>query len=205
MGTLADLSPEDRTLPQYCFDVLLHKLTMKETSAPHPQLPPKLCSVRCPLFVTWKKGKQHDLRGCIGIFSPVPLGTGLAQYASISAFEDRRFNPITHDELAHLHCTVSLLVEFERGRDYLDWTVGVHGIRIELRDAATGNVVSATYLPEVASEQGWSKVQAIDSLLRKGGYRGKINDSIRSQISLERYKSARYNASYEQWRASRST
>eukprot|EP00041_Stephanoeca_diplocostata_P003324 m.33532 g.33532 ORF g.33532 m.33532 type:complete len:166 (+) comp14241_c0_seq2:650-1147(+) len=131
--------------------------------------------------------------------------TGLAQYASISAFEDRRFNPITHDELAHLHCTVSLLVEFERGRDYLDWTVGVHGIRIELRDAATGNVVSATYLPEVASEQGWSKVQAIDSLLRKGGYRGKINDSIRSQISLERYKSARYNASYEQWRASRST
>eukprot|EP00041_Stephanoeca_diplocostata_P003328 m.33557 g.33557 ORF g.33557 m.33557 type:complete len:174 (+) comp14241_c0_seq6:650-1171(+) len=85
--------------------------------------------------------------------------TGLAQYASISAFEDRRFNPITHDELAHLHCTVSLLVEFERGRDYLDWTVGVHGIRIELRDAATGNVVSATYLPEVASEQGWSKVQ----------------------------------------------
>lgn len=42
---------------------------------------------------------------------------------------------------------------FEDADNYLDWTIGVHGIRIEFLNER-GSKRSATYLPKVASEQG---------------------------------------------------
>jgi len=52
-----------------------------------------------------------------------------------------------------LHVSVSILRHFEDGVDYLDWEVGVHGIRIEFHNEK-GNKRTATYLPSVAMEQG---------------------------------------------------
>ena len=66
---------------------------------------------------------------------------------------DSRFSPITRDELPRLRVAVSILRHFEDAQDYLDWTVGVHGIRIEFHNEK-GSKRSATYLPEVAPEQG---------------------------------------------------
>lgn len=43
-------------------------------------------------------------------------------------------------------------MNFEDGNDYLDWIIGVHGIRIEFRNE-NGIKRTATYLPEVATEQ----------------------------------------------------
>ena len=69
-----------------------------------------------------------------------------------SAFRDTRFSPISADEISALHVSVSILCKFEDGTDYLDWEVGTHGIRIEfLSDRGRR---TATYLPEVAVEQG---------------------------------------------------
>lgn len=34
-----------------------------------------------PLFVTWKKGTEHNLRGCIGTFSALRLHEGLREYS----------------------------------------------------------------------------------------------------------------------------
>lgn len=48
---------------------------------------------------------------------------------------------------------MSILRHFEDGVDYLDWEVGVHGIRIEFHNEK-GNKRTATYLPSVAMEQG---------------------------------------------------
>lgn len=42
---------------------------------------------------------------------------------------------------------------FEDARGYLDWTLGVHGIRIEFLNER-GSKRTATYLPHVASDQG---------------------------------------------------
>ena len=70
-----------------------------------------------------------------------------------SALRDSRFKPISKDELNRLHVCVSLLLNFEEGSDYLDWTIGQHGIRIEFRNE-NGSKRTATYLPEVALEQG---------------------------------------------------
>ena len=70
-----------------------------------------------------------------------------------SAFKDSRFDPINRDEYSKLHVSVSILRHFEDGCDYLDWEVGTHGIRIEFTNEK-GNKRTATYLPEVAPEQG---------------------------------------------------
>ena len=50
---------------KYCFDILLATLNKQ----PLPEWPTHLPSLPIPLFVTWKTGKDLDLRGCIGTFS----------------------------------------------------------------------------------------------------------------------------------------
>lgn len=70
-----------------------------------------------------------------------------------SAFKDSRFSPVTKDELSKLHVSVSILRHFEDGLNYADWEIGIHGIRIEFH-TEKGSKRTATYLPEVAPEQG---------------------------------------------------
>ncbi|XP_051912497.1 uncharacterized protein R166.3-like [Hippocampus zosterae] len=126
-----------------------------------------------PLFVTWTKGPEDDLRGCIGTFQADRLSKLLPQYAMISAFSDSRFKPITLKELPSLSVAVSLLVNFEkRGKKPLDWEVGKHGVIIEFE--AKGEQFSGTFLPEVASEQGWDQATTLKHLVRKAGYTGSI-------------------------------
>lgn len=115
-----------------------------------------------------------------------------------SAFQDRRFSPITSREVPWLSCGVSLLTDFEEGEDYLDWEIGKHGIWIEFINDH-GHRRTATYLPEVMVEQGWSKLEAIHSLLRKGGFRGKITEQVCRSIKLTRYQSSKCEVSYQEY------
>lgn len=50
---------------------------------------------------------------------------------------------------------IFMFQNFEEADGYLDWTIGIHGIRIEFLNER-GSKRSATYLPKVASEQGES-------------------------------------------------
>ncbi|XP_044283281.1 AMME syndrome candidate gene 1 protein isoform X2 [Varanus komodoensis] len=118
------------------------------------------------------------------------------------ALKDSRFPPMTRDELPRLFCSVSLLTNFEDVCDYLDWEVGVHGIRIEFINEK-GSKRTATYLPEVAKEQGWDHIQTIDSLLRKGGYKAPITNDFRKTIKLTRYRSEKMTMSYAEYVAHR--
>ncbi|XP_073727250.1 nuclear protein AMMECR1 isoform X2 [Misgurnus anguillicaudatus] len=118
------------------------------------------------------------------------------------ALKDSRFPPMTRDELPRLFCSVSLLTNFEDVGDYLDWEVGVHGIRIEFFNEK-GSKRTATYLPEVAKEQGWDHIQTIDSLLRKGGYKAPITNDFRKTIKLTRYRSEKLTMSYAEYIAHR--
>ncbi|CAG0893089.1 unnamed protein product [Darwinula stevensoni] len=159
-----------------------------------------------PLFVTWKIGKDRRLRGCMGTFDAINLHSGLKEYAVTSAFKDSRFPPVSRDEFSKLHVSVSILRHFEEGLDFLDWEVGIHGIRIEFHNEK-GNKRTATYLPEVAPEQGWDRIQTIDSLLRKGGFKGSVTNEVRRSIRLTRYQSEKITISYQEymmcWRARR--
>ncbi|XP_075919977.1 AMMECR1-like protein [Petromyzon marinus] len=163
----------------YCFDVLYCQ--MHGYQAPRS---PRFTNDAYPLFVTWKIGRDKRLRGCIGTFSAMNLHSGLREYTLTSALKDSRFPPVTREELPRLFCSVSLLTNFEDATDFLDWEVGVHGIRIEFVNEK-GSKRTATYLPEVAEEQGWDQIQTVDSLLRKGGYKASISNDFRKSSSSQ--------------------
>ncbi|KAG0004726.1 AMME chromosomal region protein 1-like [Modicella reniformis] len=178
----------------YCFDALVAYFEAR------PVVAPDFENSEYPLFVTWSTSEGRDLvlRGCIGNFKAMPLYSGLQEYALTSAFKDGRFPPIALKEIPSLVCNVSLLINFEDGDDYLDWEIGVHGIWIEFRDGK-GRKRTATYLPEVPKEQGWTKLKTIDSLLRKGGFQGSINEDVRQGIILTRYQSRKAQSTYDEY------
>ena len=95
---------------------------------------------------------NFELRGCIGTLAPRPLRTAIGEFALTSAFRDGRFNPIDKHELPLCRVAVSLLVNYEECNHVHDWVVGVHGIIITFQHGSAD--YSATYLPEVAQEQG---------------------------------------------------
>lgn len=91
---------------------------------------------------------------------------------------------------------MSLLTHFEKADNYLDWEIGRHGLWIEFE--LNGEKETATYLPEVMKEQGWTKQEAIESLLRKGGYRGRITEEFcLNSVVLTRYQSEKCEITYE--------
>ncbi len=182
---------------KYCFALLeceLRELGTRPTLPPIPNTP-------TPLFVTWEtksSPQEWDLRGCIGTLSPASLRTALGEYAIISALQDSRFDPISLSELPTLRVSVSLLVNYEDCSHVHDWVVGQHGIIISF--ASDGSSYSATYLPEVAQEQGWSTVECVNSLIRKAGYRGIISDKLLSSIKTRRYTSHKSTVTYDEYK-----
>ncbi|KAJ3359025.1 phosphatidylinositol N-acetylglucosaminyltransferase subunit gpi1, partial [Kappamyces sp. JEL0680] len=153
-----------------------------------------------PLFVTWhiQGSSRRHLRGCIGNFTPLELKKGLRDYAKISAFQDSRFPPIAAEELPKLSCSVSLLHSFEEVPVWNDWQIGVHGLRISYRDAHH-KTYTATYLPDVMLEQGWTQIQTMESLLRKAGFRDPVNSRVLDAMHIVRYQSSKAHASYQDY------
>ncbi|KAG8630249.1 hypothetical protein KVT40_001868 [Elsinoe batatas] len=157
-----------------------------------------------PLFVTWNtvsKSGHKSLRGCIGTFEPLPLAQGLRSYALTSAFEDHRFNPIPASLLPSLQVCVTLLTNFsEPDTDPMNWTIGEHGIRLSFVDK--GRRYGATYLPDVAAEQGWTKEETIVSLMRKAGWTGSKGTwrNVRG-LEIVRYEGKKVELDYSEWEA----
>ncbi|WEW60499.1 hypothetical protein PRK78_005986 [Emydomyces testavorans] len=128
-------------------------------------------NVEYPLFVTWNvvgMDGHKQLRGCIGTFEPQGLLSGLKSYALSSAFGDTRFSPIPSSLLPSLSCSLTLLSSFETCSHAMDWVLGTHGIRISFTHR--GRRHGATYLPDVPVEQGWTKEETMESLMRKAGW-----------------------------------
>ncbi|KAH7888039.1 alport syndrome [Phlebopus sp. FC_14] len=211
----------------HAFDALYCALTASESIAP------AFPDAEFPLFVTWntrssRSGRAPRLRGCIGNFEPMAIRQGIAEYALISAFKDSRFRKIEGKELPSLECVVSLLTDFEDASSYLDWTVGTHGIYISFPNPSiypasrsssntpspfssssflprfpSKQTLTATFLPEVMPEQGWDKIEAVDSAMRKAGWTGIINEETRRSVKLRRYQSRKCTVGwdeYVQWR-----
>lgn len=183
-----------------------------------------------PLFVTWNtvssRGEKR-LRGCIGTFEALDLEDGLASYALTSyvptfcptptlptcttsatsvhtnhrsAFDDTRFSPITASELPSLQAAVTLLTNFEPtpNADPLAWDIGTHGLRISWTHH--GRRYGATYLPDVAREQGWSKEETLVSLMRKAGWGGRKDDWQKVGLKVVRYQGRKVDLGYKEWK-----
>ena len=151
----------------FAFDAILNSL--HGLSPPSPSFE----EASTALFVTWKiihRPSDHpQLRGCIGILEQRQLTKALHDYALTSAFRDSRFSPIGLHEVPNLQCTVSLISCFETDKRWDEWEVGRHGIIIEFHagdergQAQAKKRFSATFLPEVAAEQGWGVEETVDA------------------------------------------
>ncbi|KAI1763515.1 AMMECR1 domain-containing protein [Hypoxylon sp. FL1150] len=174
-------------------------------SLPDADTPDTPAITESPLFVTWNtvsaRSGNTSLRGCIGTFEAQDLDDGLSSYAITSAINDMRFDPISKRELPSLEVAVTLLTDFEDCDDAMDWEIGTHGLRISF--AERGRRYGATYLPDVAAEQGWTKEETLVSLMRKAGWAGRKDKWKSVDLKVVRYqgrkKSIRY-PEYKQWR-----
>ena len=72
--------------------------------------------------------------------------------------------------------------------------------------APARRALSATYLPEVAPDQGWEHIDAIDSAIRKAGWNGRISEDLRRSLRVRRYQSRKCIVGWDEfvaWRESR--
>lgn len=183
-------------LCKYCFQVL--EALCANRNVDQIPFPEKFKGQSYPLFVTWTTGKEKELRGCVGTFAKDRLETNLVKYTFISAFKDTRFNPIQQYEIKYLNCEVSLLVQFEKAKSPIDWVVGTHGIDIDFEDKY-GESYSATFLPEVAEDEGWDQKTTLKYLIRKAGFRGTL-DEVYNNIQVTRYQSIKKTISYDEYK-----
>ena len=191
-----------------CFDTLIARLKKQDpmSAIEHFLDAEPQADAVFPLFVTWTIGRDKDLRGCIGTFeADGPLSEVLPRYALVAATEDSRFEPIRLPEVEHLQVGVSLLTNFRDIEDPYDWEVGRHGVEMELRDGR--DRFRATFLPEVAQEQGWNQATTYVQLFRKAGYRPRnpklaaeaIVEEVRANLKVRTYESHKCHMSFAEY------
>jgi AmmeMemoRadiSam system protein B/AmmeMemoRadiSam system protein A len=113
-------------------------------------------------FVTLKK--HGELRGCVGhMAEDLPLCRAVCGMALMSAFEDQRFQPVAADEMKDIEVEISALTPFKRIPGAGQIVLGRDGVVIRK------NGRSAVFLPQVATEQGWTRDEMLDQLCRKAG------------------------------------
>jgi AmmeMemoRadiSam system protein A len=113
-------------------------------------------------FVTLKK--RGELRGCVGRMIPdEPLVKTVGAMAIQAAFNDRRFNPLTANELKDIEIEISILTPMKQVASATDIVVGRDGVLLGKDNH------HAVFLPQVATEQGWNREAMLDNLCLKAG------------------------------------
>lgn len=101
-------------------------------------------------FVTLRE--KGELRGCIGRFTAdIPLYQVVQDMAIASSTEDSRFSPVTPGEIDQMEIEISVLSPMKKVQSPDEIVLGKHGIYIKK------GYLSGTFLPQVATETGWSK------------------------------------------------
>lgn len=114
------------------------------------------------VFVTLKK--KGELRGCIGrIIGDEPLCKLVGAMAIQAALNDRRFRPLSADELNDIEIEISALTPLKQVPGIRDIVIGRDGVWLD-KDGH-----SAVFLPQVAPEQGWNREEMLDNLCLKAG------------------------------------
>jgi AmmeMemoRadiSam system protein B/AmmeMemoRadiSam system protein A len=105
--------------------------------------------IRAGAFVTLKEGGV--LRGCIGRFSAdMPLYKLIREMAVAASTEDSRFEPVKPYEISRLEIEISVLSPLKKISLAAEIIIGKHGIYVKK------GYSSGTFLPQVATENGWT-------------------------------------------------
>ncbi|MCX6555255.1 MAG: AmmeMemoRadiSam system protein A, partial [Candidatus Aminicenantes bacterium] len=114
------------------------------------------------VFVTLRE--RGELRGCIGsIIGVEPLFQGVMANALHAALDDPRFPPLQSNELERVEIEISVMTPLRLIGDYRSIRLGSDGVVI--RDGSA----QAVFLPQVATETGWTLDQFLGSLCAKAG------------------------------------
>mgnify|MGYP001032880380 CR=1 FL=1 len=125
------------------------------------QITPKL-KEKMATFVTLKINSQ--LRGCIGALAPQEsLYMSVHHNAINAALHDFRFRIVEPSELNQITIDVSLLSPIVDIPSIKEFKIGQQGIILQQ------GMTRAVFLPEVASEQGWTKEETLSHLSLKAG------------------------------------
>lgn len=128
-------------------------------------------------FVTLKK--KGELRGCIGhIFPTAPLWRAIRDNAISAAVRDPRFPPVQASELPELELEISVLTPPHKIPAPEAFEVGRHGIVLHVGNRR------ATFLPQVAPEQGWDMPTTLSHLARKAGLAATAWRDARVELSV---------------------
>ncbi len=149
------------------------------------QLPPAL-TAPAGAFVTLKE--EGKLRGCIGYIQPrQPLYQAVLENGINAARNDHRFQPVTAEELPRLTIEVSVLTPPRQIASYKDFRVGEQGIVLNKAGQ------KAVFLPEVATEQGWTREETLARLSRKAGL---PSSAWQEGASFQIFENQKYAAPY---------
>ena len=106
-------------------------------------------------FVTLTK--KGELRGCIGRFMPdIPLWTIVQDMVIAAATQDSRFSPVNVNELNDIEIEISVLTPLQKISSADEVIVGRDGIYIKKGG------LSGTLLPQVATDNNWSKNEFLE-------------------------------------------
>jgi len=150
------LSPEEKEMLLSRARGALKNYFGKGEAPDEPPPPPRLAQKR-GVFVTLKKNGQ--LRGCIGDFSAdEPLWEKVKKMALAAAFDDPRFLPLSPEELEEIKIEISVLSPMRKVNSVEEIEMGKHGVYLKYGQR------SATFLPQVAEETGWSREEFLTNL-----------------------------------------
>lgn len=108
-------------------------------------------------FVTLHEGGQ--LRGCIGnLIGSQPFYLTVRDMAVEAAVGDPRFSPVKLPELKDIEIEISALSPLERVDSAQNIEMGTHGVLVRR------GFQSGVFLPQVATETGWSKEEFLSNL-----------------------------------------
>jgi len=165
MATTNQLNPEEqetllklarKTLNQY------FEGDFKEEALVNEFKITSLMKNKAGVFVTLKEDDR--LRGCIGtIVGGESLYLGVIHNAINSAVKDPRFNQVTKKELKNLNIEISAMTPLQEIKDYQIIRMGIDGVVIKK------GFYQAVFLPQVATETGWSLDEFLAHLCQKAG------------------------------------
>jgi AmmeMemoRadiSam system protein A len=113
-------------------------------------------------FVTVRRREDGKLRACVGLVRALePLVESVARAAAAAA-GDRRFDPMTSDELPLLRLEISALGPLLQAAPE-SVQVGLHGVVVSCGG------LSGLLLPQVAVEHGFSRETFLEQACHKAG------------------------------------
>ena len=130
---------------------------IKEGKVPELKEDDPLLNEEMGAFVTLHQRGQ--LRGCIGnMIGKGPLCLTVRDMAIAASTQDPRFPPVKKEEVEDIDIEISVLSPMEKIDDPNKIVMGKHGVMVQ------DGFRSGVYLPQVATETGWSREEFMNSL-----------------------------------------